>query len=66
MERKTAEIFQKLAEIIEGLTCQLDEALTTTRKVSRVVDKMAEQALKQVDEVKPVNTEGINGTIKNA
>jgi len=57
MTRQTAEIFQRLAETMKGLTWQLDQALTTSRRVSRVVDEMAEQALEQVDEIERVSKE---------
>ena len=57
MTRQTEEIFQRLAETMKGLTLQLDQALTTSRRVSRLVDKMAEQALEQVDEIEPVSKE---------
>ena len=49
--QQAVELFEKLGEVLEGLVCQLDEALTTSRRLSRVFDRIVEQAHEQVDEV---------------
>ena len=57
MTRQTAEIFQRLAETMKGLSLHIDKALTISRNISRLLDKIADDALAQVDDIEPISKE---------
>ena len=54
---KMVEILQRLSEELDGLATQLDKALTKSRKLSRVVGLLAENALERIHSVEQTNKE---------